>query len=239
MLLVGTTSGIARFDDKGFLQQITITENVHSVVTRLMKPGTAAEDMEPELELEIEAPPERNGDRFVAQGTLRMGKPEEAAHGLNYLLGIDDDALATILQERENAIEREFMESGTAEDKENYKRVAKSSLSATELEALLQHPHAIEAKLKLIHVLVLRLYTTSSYASINNPFRTEPPTKPHPFAATCYYVNDGIKKLRVMESKVAESKIFWRGIKDTKLTEEFTSQGGTELACMSCAARLI
>eukprot|EP01046_Picozoa_sp_COSAG06_P039662 COSAG06_NODE_4716_length_4014_cov_1.723116_4_plen_98_part_01 len=93
VLLVGTTSGIARFDEKGFLKQITITENIHSVLTKLMTPGTAAEDMEPELELEIDAPPpERNGDRFMAQGTLRMGEPEEAAHGLNHLLGIDDDA---------------------------------------------------------------------------------------------------------------------------------------------------
>ena len=94
-----------------------------------------------------------------------------------------------------------------------------------------------DAGLERHHVLALRLYTTSTYRSINNPMRQSPPTLPHPFAATLYYISDALSKLREVQGKDAamrnETLVFWRGMKDLKITDEFLQTGGSEMACMS------
>jgi hypothetical protein len=51
------------------------------------------------------------------------------------------------------------------------------------------------AQLKEHHILALRIYTTSSYAKINDPLRSVPPQRPHPFAATTFFIDQGIKVL--------------------------------------------
>ena len=60
-------------------------------------------------------------------------------------------------------------------------------------------------------------YTTSSFACINDPLRQEPPTRPHPFAATAYFITDGIKKLRAVAAQRDDAhtaRTFWRGMRD-------------------------
>ena len=110
------------------------------------------------------------------------------------------------------------MTGGTPDDKENFRKIKSGTWGdGKTLDALTQHAHAKTAKLQRHHVLALRLYTTSSYARINDPLRQEPPVRPHPFAATTYFISDAIKKLRAVAANLADAHtpvIYWRGMKD-------------------------
>ena len=111
--------------------------------------------------------------------------------------------------------------------------------SGVSLDALLEHPSAKVAKLKRHHILALRLYTTSSYCRINDPLRKDPPQRPHPFAATTFSVDKGIKMLRAVAAKLPNAhaaQTYWRGMRDLGLTMEFLQKGGTEFACLSTSA---
>ena len=108
------------------------------------------------------------------------------------------------------------------------------------LDDLVAHPHAKTAQLLRHHVLALRLYTTSSFARVNDPLRRDPPQQPHPFAATSFFIDEGIRKLRAVAAKredAHETRTLWRGMKDVKMTESFMQRGGTEFACVSCVRR--
>ena len=61
-----------------------------------------------------------------------------------------------------------------------------------------RHPYAQMAKLGWHHVLVLHLYTAESYPKINNLLRQVPLQQPHLFAATTYFISEGIKLLRAV-----------------------------------------
>ena len=96
------------------------------------------------------------------------------------------------------------------------------------LDALMVHASTTVAKLKL--------YTTSSYRRLNDPLRTTPPTRPNPFPATVYFINEGIKKLRHVEAKTPagmQPRTLYRGVSGLSLTGDFMAQGGTEFACIS------
>jgi hypothetical protein len=108
------------------------------------------------------------------------------------------------------------------------------------LDDLMLHPHVQMAKLERHHVLALRLYTTESYRKINDPLRSDPPVRPHPFAATTYFVSEGIKKLRAVSAQLPdahECRVFWRGMKDLGLdSAAFLEKGGTDFGCVSTSA---
>ena len=97
---------------------------------------------------------------------------------------------------------------------------------------------AVQAGLTTAHVLALRLYTSNSYWQINNPFRRVcSAASPHPFAATAFYVYDGIKRLRKVLADApgaGEPRTFWRGMSGARVTQEFmeqfTRKGGTDMA---------
>jgi hypothetical protein len=141
-------------------------------------------------------------------------------------------------------MQQEFALRGTAEDKENLRCALNGSKklgwsSGISLEELATHPHATMAKLKEHHILALRLYTTSSYSQINNPLRKDPPQRPHPFAATTYFIDKGIKMLRAVAASLPDAhttQVYWRGMRDLGLTMEFLQKGGTEFACLSTSA---
>merc|ERR1712166_1080740 len=105
------------------------------------------------------------------------------------------------------------------------------------MEELMMCDIVKDAGLERHHVLVLRLYTTSSYRSINDPMRQSPPVLPHPFAATLYYISDALSKLREVQGRDAalrnETLVFWRGMKNLQMADEFMRTGGSEMACMS------
>ena len=134
-------------------------------------------------------------DKYVAaQNQIRMGKAADSTHGIQVLIGLTDQALSQSLADPVAAIQREFAQSGGDEDKENLRCVLEGLkrpgwTSGQSLEALVAHPHARMAKLRRHHVLALRLYTTSSYCRVNDPLRSVPPQRPHPFASTAYFTD--------------------------------------------------
>ena len=179
-------------------------------------------------------------DKFCAP-TIEMGQPAEAAHGLADLMGITDKEIGTFLQDPRRAIAREFERHGSAKDKFNFELVATGqaceNCAGKTLEALLQHPDAVTARLKEYHVLALRLYTTTSYSQVNNPLRGR--ERPHPFAATTHFISEGIKKLRAVAAERPDAHTemtFWRGMRNLQVSMEFMAQGGTEFACLSTSA---
>lgn len=191
--------------------------------------------------------------KFVAP-VISLGKNTLAAKGLDILLGIDPKTYMHVKQ-KVKVMLKEFAKSETAEDYQNittllngtYKHPPNgdgSPLTADEIrgqsitmEALMASDAVRDAGLEFHHVLALRLYTTSSYKSINNPMRQSPPVLPHPFGATLYYISDALSKLREVQGKDPTlrntSQVYWRGMKNLQITEEFLKTGGTEMACMS------
>ena len=121
------------------------------------------------------------------------------------------------------------------------------------LAEIMLTPQVVELQrfgLKSHHVLAARLYTTICYQLVNEPLRTHNkphPTLPHPFAATMYYITDGLRKLLVASAdkqyqefltsigldtiENSKQSVLWRGVSDIDLAEDFES--GTEMACMS------
>ena len=159
-------------------------------------------------------------------------------------MGLTDAALSIIMADPVAAIRKEFQQHGSAADKQNFDRIFRGvtvvkSGDAKTLESLLAHPHATKAKLKVHHVLGLRIYTTSSYPRINDPLRADPPQRPHPFAATTYFIDQGIKMLRAVAASLPDAhttQVYWRGMKDLGLSMQFMATGGTEFACLSTSA---
>lgn len=196
--------------------------------------------------------------KFVAP-TIRLGSASQAATGLPGLMGVDEQTVGTFLQDGVRAIKQEFQDHGTDEDKRNlqglldgsYRNPADSHLTGEEYDTdaaaklaapcvsfdeLMARPEVQTAGLGLHHVLALRLYTTSSYQSLNNPLRTDPPTQPHPFAATTYFISEGIKKLRAVAAERPDAftrVVFYRGLRGMGLAKKLIKEGGTEYGCMS------
>ena len=185
--------------------------------------------------------------KYVAP-EIRLGRQEQTALGLEDLMGVDYDLKIKFLTRKEEAIKQEFALNGTEEDQDNLKHVlagtyrkdwGRSVAESVALETLLTSEEAKTAKLAYHHVLALRLYTTSSYKRVNEPLREDPPPKPHPFAATTYFIQEGIKMLRAVDAKcntITEERIFWRGMHGRSLPPSFKDEGGAEFACMSTTA---
>lgn len=102
------------------------------------------------------------------------------------------------------------------------------------LDDFMEHPHCQMAKLERVHVLVLRLYTSSSYPRFNTPLRQR--VKPHPFAMSVYFLDEALRKLKAVGQNGAQAQqevTLWRGMANVKVMDEFMRVGGTELAPMS------
>jgi hypothetical protein len=103
-------------------------------------------------------------------------------------------------------------------------------------------PVSVLAGLWLYEVLILRLYTSTTYRLFNGPMRSlltmDGQKSQHPLRFTIYALTECIKKLRAVEAKDDEKgfntpKVLWRGMANMKLNEIFKSVGGTEMAVMS------
>lgn len=196
----------------------------------------------------------KGGAKFVAPA-IRLGRATQAARGLPDLMGYDNMSIIQHIMSTGggvDAIKNEVGLHGSAEDQRNLQGLLDGSYtnadnddqtSAEEfaaqrktIEELMQSEEVVAANLQPAHVLALRFYTTSSYASINQPLRTDPATKPHPFAVTTYYISEGIKLLRSVAGDLPgahQPQSFWRGMKDLTISDAFFESGGTEFACMS------
>lgn len=201
-------------------------------------------------------------DKFVAE-TIHVGDAEQSAAGLAELMGYTGITLVqhVMMINPDNpmdAIIHEIGESGNEEDQENllglltgtYENPEREDGEAHSQETIIAQSKTIKelmqtreaqlAKLQPAHILALRLYTTTTYKRVNNPLRNKPEAiKPHPLAATTYFIDDGLKRLRRFAATLPTAYIhqtFWRGIQDRQLTEKFLEQGGCEFACMSTTA---
>ena len=184
-----------------------------------------------------------------------VGKPETAAGGIWPALGVEQGGarFMAIMGDGVAEITKEFNTLGEhcdEQDRERFAYVFGKMASLLEqdngvkrdvgnegktLSDFLNHADARKAKLTTAHVLALRLYTSNSYWRINKSLRdgcTE--DNPHPYAATVYFIHDGILKLRLTRAGDATAvRCFWRGLTDMTVAEEFMKQGGTEMGCMS------
>lgn len=189
--------------------------------------------------------------KFVAP-IISLGKNTLAAKGLDVLLGVDPKTYMHV-KNKVKVMVKEFAQNGTAEDNLNLSGMINGTyvnppnkdgtpLTADEISGqsksmaeLMAYIDVQDAGLEWHHVLALRLYTTSTYKSINDPMRQK--VLPHPFAATTYYISDALSKLREVQGKDPKrrntSLTFWRGMKNLQIAEEFVRTGGTEMACMS------
>jgi hypothetical protein len=202
--------------------------------------------------------------RFAADAKmLRTGEVEEGANGIWLALGIEEGGDQCIAIQREGCteIEREFRKGGQDDPawmaeagkhdglgsdwaRFEYVRTKRAKTlvqdngagrddgdnSGKDLGDFMKHPHA--GMLKQAHVLALRLYTSNSFPRINDPLRKG--VKPHPFAATTYYIHDALRKLRSLrKGEATAGKTFWRGMSNVGVGEGFLRQGGTEMAPMS------
>lgn len=190
--------------------------------------------------------------KFVVP-VLFLGENTLGAAGLPAYMGVDESTF--FVQDRMGAILAEFETHGNDEDKQNARTVLDGTyvnppdpkkpgqvpVRCKSLDELMGAPEVAAAGLGKHHIFALRLYTTSSYKCINAPMRTLPPTRPHPFAVTTYFISDAIKKLRTVAGEQADAnstKTYWRGLKDMTLSMAFLKQGGTECACMSTSSSM-
>ena len=193
--------------------------------------------------LNVEA--NQSTSKFVAP-VMVLGKNTLSAQGLATIMGVHPKTYRDI-RNKLAKIRKEFKKSGTAEDNANIAGLLAGTYANPETpgdflpsvaEVMRSSPEIEIAGLEIHHVLALRLYTTSSYKSINGPMRQQPyPQLPHPFAATLYYISDALTKLRTVQgatqSHENKQQIFWRGMIDLRVTDEFLEVGGTEMSCMS------
>ena len=199
--------------------------------------------------------------KFVVPA-IRLGRATQAAAGLADLMGYTDMSIVEHILRTGggvDAIVNEVEARGAAQDKRNLGGLMDGSYTnppnsngdppmpeevvaqSKTIDELMQTDQVRTAKLLRAHVLALRLYTTSTYASMNSPLRTEPPTQPHPLAITTYYASQGIKMLRSVAGNLPDAhkpQDLWRGMKDLTISAAFLESGGTEYACMSTSDSL-
>ncbi len=126
--------------------------------------------------------------------------------------------------------------------KEEYDNGPKNRNKGKKLRDFHSDPASILAGLLIYEVLVLRLYTSSTYRLFNGPMRslltTDGKQSRHPLRFTIYVLTEGVKKLRAVEAKrdpegFNKTEELWRGMENMNLDEVFESLGGTEMAVMS------
>jgi len=129
-----------------------------------------------------------------------------------------------------------------AEQKEQGNKVLRDwEHAGMTLDNFCEMEEAEQCGLRQAHVLALRLYTSNSYARINGPLREVcSEENPHPFAATCFFIYDGLKKLRELGEAewsqnasrgVSNVKKYFRGL--AKVAYDPGIKQGCELACLS------
>jgi hypothetical protein len=144
-------------------------------------------------------------------------------------------AAARAAAERDVAIMRYILDQPATEEEEKTTygtAVRDKGHEGMRLEDFLRSPSAIAAHLEAPHVAALRLYTSQAFRRVNEPLRLG--MKPHPFAATTEFLREALSKLRALNAgEASQRKVFWRGMRDLELTDEFIQNGGTEFGCMS------
>ena len=172
------------------------------------------------------------------------------------MLGLDDyEVFGASMLDPFSAMEAEWNEHGTEEDKANWQYVVHGIAGDAEwiprhikalgheldigregctLENFLELPASRKAGLKKEHVIALRLYSSSSFGLFNKGMREK--TNPHPIRVSVYMLNEALKKLRTVAAtenpnEYNKVKILYRGMKNMKVDfAEFARTGGTEVS---------
>ena len=123
-----------------------------------------------------------------------------------------------------------------AVEKKEWNGIRDHGRAGRRLKDFMALKQAVEAQLTEAELAALRFYTSHSFNALNIPMRDSGRQGPHPLPGIMMNLQRGLKKLRALGSEDASSKqtvVLWRGMSYMKLPEEFSAQGGTELAPMS------
>jgi hypothetical protein len=103
------------------------------------------------------------------------------------------------------------------------------------------HSDARRVALRREHVLVLRLYTTMAFQSINIPLRDQSRQaegRAHPLPVTVTMIEKAVLQLRRVEGDGHDSVNLYRVLMGHVIAPEFLANGGTALAPMSTTRNL-
>jgi len=205
---------------------------------------------------------EPHGTRFLtAPKEMILGRPKDAAIGLNHFLGVDDDEIIQMLAKGDMAaIMSEFTLHGTDEDREclhyclheragaNTKRfwngVRDENRNGETLDDFLRHENSVHAGLRKAHVLALRLYSTAAYKSLNGPLRARGTAHvKYPFPVTMHCIAEALRRLRAVGATIPrpsgrEAMALYRGMRGLSVPDIFLVEGGTEISPMSTTCDL-
>jgi serine/threonine protein kinase len=123
-----------------------------------------------------------------------------------------------------------------AVEKQEWNGVRDRGRAGHRIDDFMKKPQAQGARLTVEELVALRFYTSHSFECINRAMRDMHRSRPHPLPGIVTNIQRGLKKLRALGSNDAASKqtvVLWRGMSDMKLSDDFSSEGGTELAPMS------
>ena len=187
-----------------------------------------------------------------------MNIPPGCNTGLSELIQVDDDELSDLTKGGIARIEEEVGNLGDEDAVLDLNYILKEKTSEKKydngvrdegrqgmtLEDFLSLPECQEAKLKEVEVAALRFYSSKSFSHITAPIRDltrRDRGEMVPLPATTIHVVNGLRKLRRVGAKNSDAvieKIFFRGMKNLKMTDDFARVGGTELAPMSTTSEL-
>lgn len=184
--------------------------------------------------------------KFIAP-SIRLGASELSATPLAQVMGVDPKIFH--VNDKMKAIRDEIMAHGTEEDIANFQGLvdetyrnpgsaADSPPNFKTLSEIMLSAEVKESGIEMHHVVAMQLYTTKTWATINEPLRQNPPQQPNPFACTTFYISQGLGMLRRFKAKTATLAVitYWRGMRDVSVSDEFMLHGGAEMACMSTTA---
>jgi Ca2+-binding EF-hand superfamily protein len=161
----------------------------------------------------------------------------------NEIVMDEKNGKAPIPQHVKNSAKRGKYHGGDDFKKEDYDTGNKGK----KLKDFHNDPASVLAGLLIWEVLILRLYTSTTYRLFNGPMRSllskDGQKSQHPLRFTIYALTEGVKKLRAVEARDDEKgfntpKVLWRGMTNKELGETFFSVGGTEMAVMSTTSEL-
>jgi hypothetical protein len=196
---------------------------------------------------------------------LKMGRPEDAARGLEDRMQANQAELFTRLLKGPEGFEEEAREWAAkpegASDGQDFVDIVDYVLNQKTSE--MQYPNGIrdqgragvmpahftsheiaqDAGLTEGEVFALRIYTTFVFKHMNGPLRDDArfaKREPVPLPALIHFANDAIRKLRARRAQQGQGMVLWRGMRSVKVTKdsEFMKTGGTELAFMSTTSDL-
>jgi hypothetical protein len=198
---------------------------------------------------------------------LRMGRPRDAAWGLEDRMKVDSAAFHARVAKGADGIEEEAAEFAAkggdgaellelvdyvvnqrTSEKEYPNGIRDQGRGGVRPAHFTTHASAHGAKLGEAEVYALRLYTTQAYRHMNAPLRDDDryaKEKPVPLPVASHWAASAIRKLRAVraesmpqEEEGAAAVVVWRGMRSRRVAEGFMRRGGTELGFMSTTTDL-